>query len=56
MRFVDGEQGEAAPVMQEVHQAEEALGQQALRRDVDQVQLVHAQAPFDFRRGGEILR
>jgi hypothetical protein len=43
-------------LVREVHQGEKALGQQALGRDVDQVEFVLAQPPLDFRRGGEILR
>jgi hypothetical protein len=38
MRFVDGEQGQSCRVRDPVEQGEKALGEQALRRDVDQVE------------------
>jgi hypothetical protein len=59
MRFVDREQCQSAVVRDPVEQGEKALGEQALRRDVDQVEPLPAQIVLDlggrfaFQRGIE---
>jgi hypothetical protein len=56
MGLVDGEQGQASALLEVIHQCEEAIGQQALRGDIDQVEFVCTQLAFDFGGRGKILR
>jgi hypothetical protein len=56
MRFVDGEEGEPPAFPQVIQQRQEAVGQQALGRHVDQVEFVRAQAAFGFSGGSKVLR
>jgi len=52
--FVNGEQSEAALFVKLVEQTEEALGEQALRGDVKQVEAAGHHGPLGVHRGGEV--
>ena len=56
VRFVDGEQRQPRAALQVVEQAQAAIGQQSLGRDVQQVDVAGAQAPLDRRRLGAAQR